>query len=163
VRNHTARIVWTLIFVLAGPVVWACSACVKDILSAEEFDRSSWDHFENVYVGLVTRAELSFPDHTMPRITYSVVTEEIFKGDPDTTGDIRSQRIVNRWNSRIEVIACGDVEVFVGDRLLIFSNPGESVYIGRCSASRIVDRMNSTVRRESADTLQRLRTWRDTP
>jgi hypothetical protein len=109
VRNHTARIIWALIFALAGPVVWACSACVKDILSAEEFDQSGWDHFENVYVGLVTRAELSFPDHSMPRVTYSVVTEE------------------------------------------------------RCSASRVVDRMNSTVRRESADTLHRLRVWRDTP
>jgi hypothetical protein len=148
---------------LLAPIAWACGACVKDILSLHEFDQTSWDHYQNVYVGLVTRAELAPSDDATRQITYSLVPEEIFKGDPNATEDVHSRRVVDSWDSEVRRVACGDEEIFIGDRLLVFSNPGEAAYVGRCSASRVVERMNTRISPETRETLERMREWRTSP
>lgn len=140
----------------------ACSNCITASLTAAEFDRLSWDNSRNVYVGTVVKAELSFPENSMPVITYTLKTEEVFKGNPDTTGVIHSRRTLRPWHSDLEEWVCGSAEIFVGDRLIIFSNPDQPVYIGMCSASRVVDRLNSSTSREARNTLERMRSWSGT-
>lgn len=147
------------IFTILSPFASACSNCITANLTAAEFDSLSWDNSQNVYVGTVVKAELSFPDNSMPVITYTLMTEEVFKGNPDTTGLILSRRTIRPWHSDIEEWVCGSAEVFIGDRLLIFSNPDQPVYIGMCSSSRVVERLNSPISSDTRSTLERMRIW----
>lgn len=40
--------------------------CGRGVLTAGELDRGHWEHYENVYVALVDKAELVYPDDKMP-------------------------------------------------------------------------------------------------
>tara|TARA_R100001377_G_scaffold30112_1_gene16463 strand:+ start:3034 stop:3423 length:390 start_codon:yes stop_codon:yes gene_type:complete len=129
-------------------------------MGPSEFDQRSWDSSQNVYVGMVTKAELSFPAGSMPVVSYTLVVDEVFKGDPATSGPIQSSRSVRPWDSELEEWVCGGAEVLVGDRLIVFSNPNESVHMGSCSATRVIEKMNTSMSVESRDTLDRVRAWR---
>lgn len=153
------KLVIALWVVFIAPIAAACSYCIKDILSPEEFDRRSWEAADNVYVGLVVATELSFPESRIPRIYYSIRTDELLKGDPTTTSAIFSERTINSWNSDLQEIGCGDISIVTGDRLLIFSNQDETAYIARCSASRLVNGTGYGIDESSAATLERLRSW----
>lgn len=158
-KTHRSNILIAYIFMILSPFASACSNCITANLTAAEFDRLSWDNTQNVYVGTVVKAELSFPENSMPVITYTLKTEEVFKGNPDTTGLIHSRRTIKPWHSEIEEWVCGSAEVFIGDRLLIFSNPDQPVYIGMCSASRVVDSLSNPISNDTRSTLERMRAW----
>lgn len=159
-RNVRSRFLLTFILVMAVPTAWACGVCIRSIMSPSEFDQRSWDSNQNVYVGVVSKAELSYPTDSMPVVRYTLQVDEVFKGNPDNSGPIQSKRTVRPWDSEVEEWVCGVAEVFVGDRLVVFSNPNESVHVGSCSATRVIETMNVTISSESRDTLERLRGWR---
>lgn len=158
-NGATSKLVITLWALFIVPIAAACSYCVKDILSPEEFDRRSWEAADNVYVGLVVATELSFPDERIPRVYYSIRTDEVLKGNANSAGAVYSERTIQTWESDLQEIGCGDITIVTGDRLLIFSNQDETVYIARCSASRLVYGTGTGMDEQSAATLERLRLW----
>ena len=136
--------------------------CGRGVRTAEELDRRHWEHNENVYVALVEKAELLYPENSAPRVVFSLQVDEVFKGSPESTGSVYSQRVVNDWNSDVqEVLMGGWVEVFVGDRLLVFSDPDEDVPMGQCSATRVIEQGFVGIDEVSAATLRRVRQWHD--
>src|SRR5262245_5739027 len=79
-------------FVLAAPMAWACSHCLKDIVSLAEFDRLAWESSDRVFVGIVTAAASSRLDEVTLEIDYRLDVEEVFKG----VGDAFDGRIFTR-------------------------------------------------------------------
>jgi len=139
---------------LSGSAI-ACSDCGKKLMSEEEFDRRGWDYAEHVFVGLVTRSEL------VPKtseIRYAVEPDEILKGNPDTVERIYSHRLISEWNG-LEMWACGDLIVSVGDRIIVFANSDGQASLGLCSSSRVIEGVAAPVAAEVERTLQRLRQW----
>ncbi|MCP5347243.1 MAG: hypothetical protein H7A04_10350 [Pseudomonadales bacterium] len=109
--------------------------CGRGVRTAEELDRGHWEHYENVYVALVEKAVLVYPENRLPRVVFSLQVDEIFKGSPESTSSVYSQRVINEWNGDLEQVLMGGwIEVFVGDRLLVFSNQGEDVPMVRIPA-----------------------------
>lgn len=133
----------------------ACSACIKDIFSPEEFDRRSWDSSEHVFVGLVVRTELVRDTN---EIRYTIDPEEIFKGDPSLVSQVSGRRNIDEWNG-LQTVSCGDLIVSAGDRVLVFASAEGRANLGICSASRRVERSSSPLSRQVESTLARLRDW----
>lgn len=133
----------------------ACSHCIKDILSEVEFDRRGWDYSEHVFVGLVTLSEL-VPGTS--EIRYAVEPEEILKGNPDAVARIYSSRLIREWNG-LKVIACGDLIVSVGDRVIVFASSEGEASLGLCSSSRVIEGAAAPIAAEVERTLDRLRQW----
>jgi hypothetical protein len=133
----------------------ACSACLRDILSPEEFDRRGWDSSAHVFVGLVVRSELVRGEN---EILYAVDPEEVFKGDPTAVNRISSRRHIDEWGG-LQAVSCGDAVVSAGDRVLIFASADGRSNLGRCSESRVIERASGPISRDDLSTLERLRDW----
>lgn len=138
--------------------------CGRGTQSAEELDRGHWERYENVYIALVEKAELVRSVNIGTTVYFSVSIDEVFKGAPETTSSIGSRRTLNEWKGDVQEIMMGGwIDVFVGDRLLVFSNPNDDVVLGLCSASRVIEQGFVGIDDEAASTLRRLERWRDAP
>lgn len=153
------NIVLCLVIFSGFEVVLACSACIRDIMSPEEFDKRSWDSAEHVFLGLVTKSELVFITGSLPEVVYQVTVEETFKGNPNSVTKVYSRRIVNDWKAGIEEVGCGDITIGSGDRVLLFSRPDSTAYIGTCSSSRVIEGVDAEDESDVRSTLGRLRQW----
>jgi len=148
-----------VILVVGAPLAWACSACVKDIMSKEDFDRRSWESASDVFVGFVESAHMQRREHAPAEISYELRAEETFKGDPDQVKRVYSSRMVREWGEP-EYFACGDVSVAAGDRVLVFADSEGNASLGRCSATRVIEGVDASSRDDVQATLARLREWR---
>ena len=129
-------------------------------MSPEEFDKRSWEFSEHVFSGLVTSSELVLISGSQPEVVYEVEVEETFKGNPSLVTKIYSTRIVNNWNTGVEEVGlCGYPTIGSGDRLLLFSRPDRTAYVGYCSDSRIIEGISAEKIIEVSATLRRLRQW----
>jgi hypothetical protein len=156
----TSPFVALVVLVVGAPVALACSACVKDIMSKEDFDRRSWESASHVFVGFVERAHLQRRERAPSDISYELRAEETFKGDPDQVKRVYSSRMVREWGEPEEV-ACGDVAVAAGDRVLVFADSEGNASLGRCSATRVIEGVDASSRDDVQATLARLREWRE--
>jgi hypothetical protein len=147
--------------VVIVPVAWACSACGRDVIDPAEYDKQAWDGSSVVYVGRVTRAEARDRGNSSFEITYSVEPEEVFKGQPSSVKRVYSERPVNGWQSRMQIVDGGSVSVAPGDRLLIFGTPEGEALLGLCSASQVIEGRGVSQPERIAGSLKRLRSWRD--
>lgn len=148
---------------VAAPIAWACSACIKDIMSPAEFDRRAWDSSEHVFVGIVTATASSRIDEHTLKIEYRLDIEETFKG---IVADFDQRIHTTRWlpdENGIQVVACGETSISVGDRLLVFSESDGDIAVGRCSNTRVIEGQAAVTRDEARKTLTRVRRWRDAP
>lgn len=157
--KYLSKIAIAAFFVLGGTeIALACGACIKSIMSAAEYDERSWQSSEHVFLGLVTSAELVSRAGAGPEIVYKVKPEEIFKGNPASITKVYSTRIINGWNVALEEVGCGSITIGVGDRVLLFSRPDNTAYLGFCSASRVIEGVGADAGVDA--TLGRLRQWR---
>jgi len=124
---HKAFIAILLFFCSSSS--WAMGACRSDVLGQEAFDRQSWESTQHVYIGLVTEAELSSDEDRMSEVTFTLEAEKVFKGNPRRAGRIYTQRPVIPLESEVTEVVFGVPEIMVGDRLIIFSNSREPVFI----------------------------------
>jgi hypothetical protein len=157
----TRAIVIAGTWAVAAPVAWACSACIKDILSPTEFDRRAWDSSEHVFVGIVTAAAASrINEHTLD-IEYRLDVEQTFKGiAADFDQRVHTTRSVPDENG-IQMIACGETSIRVCDRLLVFSESDGDIAVGPCSNTRVIEGQAAVTRDEARKTLARVRRWSD--
>lgn len=156
--KYLTNIVIAAFFVLGGTeIALACSACIKSIMSAAQYDEQSWQSSEHVFLGLVTSAELVLRAGAGPEIVYKVEPEEVFKGSPASITKVYSTRIINGWNVALEEVGCGSITIGAGDRVLLFSRPDSTAFIGTCSASRVIEGVDADAGVDA--TLGRLRQW----
>ncbi len=159
---HTPRLSSLIVLALVlSPVAFACSACVRDIISEEEFDQRSWDNATHVFVAIVTKAEINQPiaPNGYNRVDYQYAVEEVLKGEGRTDLAVYTDRSIEQWNSEIVLIGCGDIALSPGDRLLIFAEDEPEVYIGRCSATRVIESIIQGPDPSIESTLRRIRAW----
>lgn len=157
--RHVYRSWIAIVGILAVPVAWACSACLKDIQSPEEFDRRVWEQAAHVFVGLVLKAELQYQANTESEVIYEVRPEEVFKGDPAAVKRVFSQRHIDSWDSELKTISCGYISVAPGDRLLVVAGPDGRAALGHCSGSRVIEGAEAPADHEVKATLNRFRRW----
>jgi hypothetical protein len=135
---------------------------VKDILSPADFDRRAWEGSDSVFVAIVTAAESSRMNEYMLEIDYRVDVEEVLKGVVDDFDQrLYSTRSVSDWKAGVTEIACGDMLINVGDRLLVFVDSKNAIPIGRCSSTRVIEGIAAASGDEMRETLSRVRRWRD--
>lgn len=149
--------------VLVSSAALACSNCVRDIVSAEEWDRRSWDWAEHVFVVTVTAATISEPIQVgaSNKVFYTFRIEETLKGEAKPLLALFTQRPVDGWNSDLGTVSCPDVVIAPGDRLLVFSDDGVSdIYIARCSATRLIESIiDHEASKDGKATMARIRAW----
>lgn len=150
-----------IVILILSPVALACSSCLRDLIPVAEFDQRSWDEADHVFVAIVTRAEIQSPlqPNSSNEIRYSYRIEELLKGKRKTRLNVYTSRSVEAWDTDVQLVGCGDIVIVPGDRLLIFSDGKSDVYIGRCSASRVIQSILDGRKTSSSGTIQRLRAW----
>ena len=148
---------------LVSAAALACSSCVRDIVSAEEWDRQSWDWAAHVFVVTVTAATIAEPiqDGASNKVFYAFRIEETLKGEAKPLLKLYTQRPVDGWNSELETVSCPETVIAPGDRLLVFSDDGLSdIYVARCSATRLIESIaDRSLTTEGRATLTRIRAW----
>lgn len=148
--------IWALLISISSEVALACSACIKDILEPEEFDRRAWENSDHIFIGRVRSTELvRLPDGQV-EVLYSLKVIETFKGDPEKVSKVLS---TGATLPDPNAIKCGTLSIDRGDRLLIFSNPTNEAILGLCSPSRVIRGESEVSREERRNTLRRLRSW----
>ena len=158
----TLAIALVMGFLVATPIAWACSHCIKDILSPAEFDRRAWEASNLVFVGVVVATTSSRLDEFSLEIDYRLDVEEVLKGTADGFDQrIYTRRSVPEWQIGVAEITCGETLVNTGDRLLVFSDSERAIQVGRCSSTRVIEGQAAPSRAEVQETLARARRWRD--
>jgi hypothetical protein len=158
-RCNANSIIITLLLFGSAEIVLACSACIKDILSPEGFDRRSWINSKHVFTGRVISVTQVRESNGHTELQYKLDVIETFKGDPDSVAKISSYWDGLSTESEMRPITCGELTIERGDHLLVFSNSDGEVYLGTCSASRVIRGLNAISREERRDTIGRLRKW----
>jgi hypothetical protein len=151
---------WVLSSLVAFPVAWACSTCVRDIADPAEYDKEAWDTSATVFVARVTKAEARDIGDSSVEVTYTIEPEEVFRGEPAIVKRVFSVRTVNGWLAEMARVDCGYISVAPGDRLLIFAMADGVVSLGPCSASQVIEGKGVTKPERIAGSLKRLRRWR---
>ena len=160
--QFTRSIAIAVAFLVASPFAWACSHCIKDIMSPAEFDRRAWESSNLVFVGVVVATTSSRIDEFTLEIDYRLDVEEVFKGIADHFDQrIYTSRSVPEWESGLEQITCSETIISTGDRLLVFSDSESAIPVGSCSGTRVIEGQAAPPRAEVQETLARVERWRD--
>lgn len=156
--NHADRVTCAIVLLLTAPA-FACGVCIREIRGPEKSDALDWDSSNLIFVARIL-ASSNMPersDDTIGRVQYTYEIEELLKGQVIIRPVLVSHRPLQRPDREEEISPCGHLTVVPDDRVLVFIREDAEVIFRHCGASRVLRAEDAG----SAQTLERLRAWRE--